>query len=223
MKKANDDTSPILYSHSFLFGISIRSFNFRKRAGKMIGNGQTKVDSANLARAVSTKVLLLAFLIFAGVFVITHLFPMPYGAKAVQSALGGLPLFDKQPSFSIEEVYSRLQAYSSDGFNDYKRFTYTVDLIFPLAFFYFLVTLSRFVVERISLSNFLTKAIIALPFIWLGFDLLENSMVFTLLSGFPNRIDFLAGILGFVTAAKFGLLLLSILVPPVFLVFGKKS
>lgn len=103
----------------------------------MTRNGQSKFDAANLIRAVSTKVLLLAFLIFAGVFVITHLFPIPYGAKAVQSTLGGFSLFDKQPSFSSTDVYDRLQAYSSDGFNDYKRFTYTVDLIFSLAFFIF--------------------------------------------------------------------------------------
>ena len=207
----------------FFLGLVFGALISERRAGKMTGNGQTKVDSANLVRIVSTNVLLFAFLIFAGVFVITHLFPIPYGAKVVQSALGGFPLFDKQPSFSSTEVYDRLQAYSLEGFNEYKRFTYTIDLIFPIAFFYFLFTLSRFFVVRISLSNFLAKAIIALPFIWLGFDLLENSMMFTLLSGIPNRLDFIAGILGFVTATKFGLLLLSILVPPVFLVLGKKS
>lgn len=208
----------------FLLGLVFGALISERRAGKMTGSGWAKVDSVNLVqRAVSAKALLLALLLFAGIFLVSHLFPIPYGAKVVQSALGNLPLFDKHPSFSSTEVHDRLQAYSSEGLQVYKRFTYTVDLIFPLTFFYFLYTLSRFVVERISLSNFLAKAGIALPFIWLGFDLLENLIVFTLLSDFSNKKDFLAGILGLVTSTKFGLLFLSILLPPLLLVFGRKS
>ena len=97
------------------------------------------------------------------------------------------------------------------------------DIIFPITFFYFLITLARFVIQRTSLSKYLAKVIIYLPFIWLAHDLLENSIVFTLLSEFPIRNNFLGSILGLVTTTKFGLLFLSILVPPIFFVFARKN
>ncbi|MFV8326710.1 hypothetical protein [Flavobacterium sp. ZS1P14] len=165
------------------------------------------------ARGTSGKILLFTFFIFICIFIVTHLFPVPYGLEIVHNALGGLEIFDKQPSFSSNEVYNRLQSFLLEGLEVYKRFTYTIDIIFPLTFFSFLITLARFVTQRTSLSKYLVNAIIVLPFIWLSFDLLENLIVFILLSEFPIRNNFLGSLLGFVTATKFGLLFLSILIP----------
>lgn len=210
---------PTIFLLGFLFGSLISEI----RRSKSTGNLQTHFDSPDSERGISGKNLLFAFLIFIGVFVITHFFPIPYGSKTVQNALGGFEIFDKHPSFSSNEVYARLQSFPFEGLELYKRFTYTVDIIFPVTFFYFLITLARFVIERTSLSTFLGKAIIVLPFIWLSLDLLENSIVFTLLSEFPIRNNFLGDILGFVTATKFGLLFLSILEPSLFYVFARKK
>lgn len=210
---------PTIFLLGFLFGSLISE----RRRSKSTGNLQTHFELPDSERRISGKILLFTFLIFIGVFVITHFFPIPYGPKIVQNALSGLEIFDKHPSFSSNEVYARLQSFPFEGLEVYKRFTYTVDIIFPLAFFYFLITLVRFVIERTSLSTFLRKAIIVIPFIWLSFDILENSIVFTLLSEFPIRNNFLGSILGFVTATKFGLLFLSILVPSLFYVFAKKK
>ena len=58
----------------------------------------------------------------------------------------------------------------------------------------------------------------ALPFIWFGTDMLENAIVFTLLTQFPMQNEFLGAIVGFVTVAKFSFLLLAIAAPAVLLV-----
>lgn len=207
----------------FLLGLLFGSLISERSRRKSTGNLQTHFELPDSGRQISRRILFFTFLIFLGVFVITHLFPIPYGSKTVQNALGGLEIFDKNPSFSSAEVYTRLQSFPFEGLKVYKRFTYTVDIIFPVTFLYFLITLARFVIERISLSPFLGKAIIVLPFIWISLDLLENLIIFKLLSEFPIRNYFLGTILGFVTATKFGLLFLSILVPPLIFVFARKK
>lgn len=210
---------PTIFILGFLFGVLISE----RRRAKPPKNFQTNSETPDLVHGISGKILLLAFFIFICVFIITHLFSIPFGSKTVQNALGGLEIFDKHPSFSSAEVYNRLQSFPLQGIEVYKQFTYTIDIVFPITFFYFLITLARFVIQRTSLSKYLAKAIFYLPFIWLALDLLENSIVFTLLSEFPIRDNFLGSILGFVTATKFGLLFLSIFVPPIFLVFARKN
>jgi hypothetical protein len=212
-------TAHLLYIPTvFLLGMVFGALIAERGREKSTGDRPLS-DSPRLG--ISKKVLLLAFLIFLGTFVITHLFPVPYGSKMVERALGGLALFDKQPSFSATEVYARLQSYSLEGLPVYKKFTYTIDVIFPISLFYFLITLSRFAFQRTYLPASLAKVVLVFPVIWIGFDLLENSMVFTLLSQFPDRINFLGSLLGWVTAIKFGLLFLSIL-SPVWLIFLRK-
>lgn len=210
---------PTVFLLGFLFGTLISE----RRPGIPTRNSQTNFESPDLVQGISGKILLLAFFIFICTFIITHLFPIPFGPKTVQNALGGLEIFDKRPSFSSIEVYNRLQSFPLQGIEVYKRFTYTIDIIFPITFFYFLFTLARFVIQRTSLPKYLAKAIFYLPLIWLIHDLLENSILFTLLSEFPLRNNFLGSILGFVTVTKFGLLFLSILMPPLFFVLAKKN
>ncbi len=67
------------------------------------------------------------------------------------------------------------------------------------------------------------KALVALPIVWFGSDMLENTLVFSMISQYPVQNEVLGGILGFVTVAKFSLLLLSIAGPAVFLVVLKKG
>ena len=210
---------PTIFLLGFLFGSLISE----SRHGKQTRNLQTHIELPDLVQGTTGKILLFAFLIFICTFIITHLFPIPYGSKMVQNALGGLEIFDKKPSFSSTEVYTRLLSYPIEGLNMYKRFTYTVDIIFPLSFFYFLITLARFVIQRISLAKHLAKAIIVIPFIWLALDLIENATVFALLTAFPVRNNFLGSILGFLTTTKFVFLFSSILVPVLCFVFARKK
>jgi hypothetical protein len=181
------------------------------------------VESGSGHGQTSAKALLIAFVVFATVFVATHMSPQFGGAKAISAALHGLPILDQQPSFSSDDVYQRLEAFGMAGRDMYQRFTYSSDLVFPLTLLVFLSLLAKFVAQRSVLSIQWRKALMALPFVWFASDMLENAIVFSLLSQFPTRNDALGGLVGFVTVAKFGLLLLSIAVPAVCLVVLKKG
>ncbi len=162
--------------------------------------------------------LVIALVVFAVVFAATHVYPQFGGAKAITVATHGMPILDQRPSFSSHDVYLRLEAFGEIGRAMYQRFTYSVDVIFPLSLLAFLVLLSRFAARRISVTGFSRKLFGALPFIWFGTDMLENAMVFTLLAQFPMQNEFLGAIVGLVTVAKFSFLLLAIASPAVLMV-----
>lgn len=171
----------------------------------------------------SGRKLFLAFLIFLLVFIITHMFEIPWGSKSVSHLLGGQEIFDKKPVFSATEVYRRMDQFSPQGIAAYKGFTYTIDIVFPISFFTFLWTFVRFVSQRIILHKNIVAVLISLPFVWFAFDMVENAVVFHILSNFPSKSWGIAGWLGYITTMKFGLLLLSILVPSVLFILGKKK
>ncbi|MCT3647707.1 hypothetical protein HZQ44_06870 [Elizabethkingia anophelis] len=179
-------------------------------------------STASVEGKMSGKKLGLVFLIFIIVFIITHSFNVPAGSKQVSMLLGGLEIFDKKPIFGSDAVYHNMQSFTEIGIQIYKRFTYTIDVIFPLSMLLFLYTFSRFTLQRVALTKYFFKTVKLIPLIWFGFDMLENATVFYLLSGFPKQYPLVAGSLAWITVAKFALLFLSLLVPASLLLFVKK-
>jgi len=170
-------------------------------------------STASAEGKMSGKKLGLVFLIFIIVFIITHSFNVP---------AGGLEIFDKKPIFGSDAVYHYMQSFTEIGIRVYKRFTYTIDVIFPLSMLLFLYTFSKFTLQRVALTKYFFKIVKLLPWIWFGFDMLENATVFYLLSEFPKQHLFVAGSLAWITVTKFVLLFLSLLVPALLLLFVKK-
>lgn len=171
---------------------------------------------------ISRRLLGAAFLLFVAVFVATHILPTFGGVKALHHAMAGAPIFDQKPSFSSAEVQQRLAGYGESGRALYQRFTYSVDVIFPLTLLAFLALLARFVVERRSLSTAQALAMQTLPPIWFAADMLENSIIYRLLTQFPSEPVSLGQALAWVTVTKFALLLLCLAAPTLLLVLGAR-
>ncbi len=185
-------------------------------------NKVTESQNNQLLYKTSRRKLLQTFLVFLLVFVITHIFEIPWGSKAVSQLLGGIEIFDKSPVFSSDAVYERISLFPAEGLTAYKRFTYTIDVIFPISFFVFLFTFSQFVCQRVTIPKYLENVLINIPIFWFVSDLLENAVIFNILTKFPSQNEFLGSSLGFISVIKFGLLMLSILVPSLLLLFAKK-
>lgn len=163
-------------------------------------------------RATSAKAVVLAFAVFALVFVFTHLLSHTSGANSLSVHLGGQALFDQRPSFSSPEVYVRLTAFGEAGRSMYQRFTYTDDVVFPLSLLGFVYLLGRFVGDRSAVGSGMRLILQALPLVWFGFDMLENAMVYHLIGQYPLANDTLGNVLGLVTVTKFALLLACVVV-----------
>jgi hypothetical protein len=181
--------------------------------GSLAGKGFSNSNNPANESGITGKVLLGSFVIFAIVFSGTHFFDIPRSSKAVSKALNGLEIFDKKPSYTSAEVYSRIELFPENGRLLYQQFTYTIDILFPITLFAFLFLLSRFVIKRINIARTSQIILMAVPVLWLSMDFVENAIIFNLLNNFPVKRHVLAGSLGYITIAKFSLLLLSILAP----------
>lgn len=211
---------PAIFLLGLVFGIMINE----RRRGIIAKNSATATsDNDQLHHETSGNRLLQTFIIFLLMFVVTHMFEIPWGSKAVKQLLGGLEIFDKRPIFSSTEIYTKISQYPVEGLIAYKRFTYTVDIIFPLSFFAFLLTLARFVSQRITIPKYAVNVLIGLPIFWFASDLVENAVIFSILSKFPSQSEILASSLGYITTTKFGLLLLSLFIPSLLFIFSKKK
>jgi hypothetical protein len=194
--------------------------------GGLVGARQTAALPAQAQMAqqrISAYLLFAAFLLFVAVFVATHLMPLFGGSMALHHAMGGAALFDQRPSFSSAEVQQRLAGFGDLGRALYQRFTYSVDVAFPLSLLAFLGLLAHFVAERRAMAPGLRRGLKLLPLLWFGCDMLENAMVFRLLEQFPIEIHPLGELLGYVTVLKFGLLLASLSLPVLLTVLGQRQ
>lgn len=187
--------------------------------GFIVGALATRARPADVLPSANGRQVLVAgaFLLF--VFIATHALSMHGGARHTADLLSGQALFDQRPSFTADEVYERIARFSAHGREAYRKMTYTTDLVFPLALFYFLVRLGRYValsaLPRSALKPKFVALVTLMPILWFITDLGENAIVHSLLKKFPERNDALAGILGIVTDAKFALLVASVVVPAV--------
>ena len=128
-------------------------------------------------------------------------------------ASGGGTLLDVKPSFSSEEIYSRLGGYGEAGRKNYAFRNVTTDIILPLSVFPFLFLLMRSAVKRLRPSRLLSALLLALPICYVVFDLAENGLVLALLAHYPNRLHVIPVVLPFVTVIKRAASLLALTVP----------
>lgn len=161
------------------------------------------------------KRVLYSFLIFAIIFVTTHIYDLPYNSKNVSRLLGHQEIFDKSPVFTSARVYQKISTFSTEGISTYMRFTYTSDLIFPLAFLLFLLSFYRYVKYKSKKTIPIWFIIRTLPYLWFAFDLFENLLIFSILKYYPLKLNLPAGAVGVVTVIKFGLLFCALLAPVV--------
>ena len=145
-------------------------------------------------------------------FALTHLTNLPFGARYVHMALGGLPLFDQSPSFTAAEVLARLEMISDHGLTVYRVATYTGDVIFPLSLLAFFIALVRFATRQRQSAGW-QRLLYAPPLAWFVSDMTENAMIYSLIGGLPTPSATLAAALGPITALKLALLPASILLP----------
>jgi hypothetical protein len=169
---------------------------------------------------MSRKLFLWTALIAVSVVFAVHVLQFPGSVPDFQRASAGGTLLDAVPAFTEEEIYRRLAKYGEEGRRNYAFRNLTVDIVLPLAVFPFLLLLMLRAIERAALPPAIRVALLALPVIYVLFDLAENGLVLALLSSFPHRLHVIAAVLPYVTVAKRAASLLALLIPAgIFLFF----
>ena len=154
-----------------------------------------------------------AFAVAILVFIAVHFFSFPGSVPDFRKASQGGVLLDMTPAFSEDALYARLAGYGAAGRANYAFRNVTADVLLPLALLPFLFLWMRRMLDRLSLSGAARAALLAIPVVYVLFDLVENGMVLALLARFPVRMQLLSLVLPYVTIVKRAASMLAIFVP----------
>lgn len=201
---------PAIFLLGFIFGLLVNKGN------QQIGNESKTTSGTSMPKG---KLLFYSFFVFTVIFVLTHIFEIPWSSKEISRLINNQEIFDKSPLFTSEEVYSKISTFSYEGLETYKRFTYTIDIVFPISFFAFLFIFARYVSARTELPA--KRVLKYIPILWLAMDFIENAIVYMILNSYPDRHDFVASLLGIITVVKFGLLGCSVIIPSIVYVYSR--
>ena len=162
---------------------------------------------------MTTRSLLLAILLALGVALPVPLGQFPGSVPDFVRASNGGILLDAKPSFSESEIYSRLEDYGAAGRANYFFRNLTVDMLLPFSVLPLLILLARRATNRARPGRSIRLIILALGFVYVAFDLLENASVVALLSNYPERLALLSGGLPYLTLIKRSASILALVLP----------
>jgi hypothetical protein len=155
----------------------------------------------------------LATLVAVVVVFAVHFLDFPGSVPRFEKLSHGGVLFDVAPAGTVNATYERLSGFGEAGRSSYMLRNATVDVLLPLSLLPFLVLLMLRALRRRGWSRFVKGSLLAIPFVYVGFDLLENAVVLNLLANYPARAPFLAMLLPYVTVVKRAASLLAIFLP----------
>lgn len=158
-----------------------------------------------------------AFLFFAVIFGVTHFGIFPGSVEYFKQVTDNQSLLDLKPEFSAEKVYERLDSFGEEGRAAYLKLIPTIDLIFPISTFIFLLMFGRLAAEKHQRFLY-SRYYWVLPSIYILMDFIENLFVALLLVNYPNQL-LIASPLGMISVAKRIFMITSFVIPLFFLIF----
>jgi len=143
-------------------------------------------------------VLFLLYLLFALV-----IFPSLPGSKA--------GILDIKYYYTAQQAYEIISNYSPQERLYYSVSALTIDILYPIIYSLFLSSLLILIFRKLSISIMGIYRLCYFPFAAAFFDLLENASVVILMLNYPVKFYKLAHIAGYFTAAKWSLVIISLL------------
>ena len=175
-------------------------------------------STSPLSKSIPGRHVALAFFILLVTFAVTHLLSFPGSLAHFREATGGQKILDMRASSSATETYERLAAMGEVGRALYMRLIVTIDIVFPLAMLAFLLTFAWFAAQRAGLLVWASRLLTVPALLYFGMDLLENASALAMLVEFPNRLDGVASIIGYLTRGKRASMMAAFLMPVVVLI-----
>ena len=120
-------------------------------------------------------------------------------------------ILDIKYYYTARQAYEIISNYSLAERQQYAITAMTIDILYPIVYSLFLTALSLFLIGRLAIRS---RIIIRLSYISMGaavFDLLENTSLTIMMLNYPVKLNSLANIAGYFTAAKWTLVIAAIL------------
>lgn len=157
-----------------------------------------------------TLLLLVIFLVFSGAV-------LPGQAERAEQISGGAGSPDLSLIYTPGSLYRMAESYGEEGRREYIRSRFTFDLLFPLVYTGFLVTMISYVFKRGFIQGSRWQLANLVPVTGMVFDFLENALTSIVMARYPLQTPVLDWCAPVFTLAKwilvggsFGLLLVGV-------------
>ncbi|KIL44014.1 hypothetical protein KP77_29630 [Jeotgalibacillus alimentarius] len=152
-------------------------------------------------------------------------FILPNEAAESSRVTGTSESPDSSFFYTPETLFSIAETYGEEGRAYYVRARYTFDIVWPIAYFLFLITTLGILFKSIQRSRW--RYVILLPLSGLVFDYLENLSTSLVMSCYPEQLNVIAAIAPVFTAVKWSCIYASFALIPIgivtYLITRKKS
>jgi len=161
--------------------------------------GATLNHLSSKLTALSSGKLVLAAL---ALFVLFMLFVLPAQAEVSSRQLAGVDSPDMSFIYSADDIYGWAEAYGADGRDAYVRARWSFDLVWPLAYGFFLITAISWVGPRAYRSESWANRLNLIPIAAVLFDYTENVLTSIVMLRYPNETIVAATLASPVTIVK---------------------
>jgi hypothetical protein len=126
----------------------------------------------------------------------------PFGIAQLEEITGGVGALDVEMFATAEQIYDVLDKQGEAGRQFYRRLLLTTELVFPLVYRLFNVVFISFTFGRWLGPDSKWNKLSLAPLIGMIADYVENALVLTMLTRYPQRLVAVASIVGIVTTVK---------------------
>ncbi len=158
-----------------------------------------------LIAAASIRRLLIVVLVCAGI----RYGVMPRIGAELMTTPGAGPL-DLMFAYTPAEAFAKISAFSDSGRSAYRMFVVTADIAYPISYTLMFVWAIALLTRTTRLAQ--ARWPLVPPLLLFGFDLLENTMIFILLSLHPDQPVALAWLASIFTTLKWSFAAVTMLV-----------
>lgn len=132
---------------------------------------------------------------------------MTFYAPWFSSNVGGLPYMETKLGYTPADLLDMAEAYGETGRELYIKTSLTLDLLIPLLAGNFLTALSLYLLAKTGGTLKRRKQVIVLGILTIASDWIENVLMISILSTYPEQMTFLAIAARIMTSVKYLLML----------------
>lgn len=123
----------------------------------------------------------------------------------------GTKLLDTRLSYTGEEAVAILEQFGPEGRDAYKELLTGSELVFPVLYRGFMILLLAFLLKKWLGPENRWILLSLLPFADMILDYTENFLIFSMLTNYPDAVEGLTGVIGFVSSGKYFFVIAAVL------------
>lgn len=141
-------------------------------------------------------------LVFTAIFVFFIAAILPGQKAKMDTYAGDVGIIDLSFFPLPDQVYNIAKAYGEDGRQKYIKTRVSLDIIWPLAYTFFIASVITFFLRRVHGSDSRLVNLNLSAVAVLVFDFIENGLAVIVMSAYPDRLDGIIYIMATATATK---------------------